>query len=202
MKNIASALVKAQREFGPVVRSAKAKIYNPKNPDKGFEYGYADLESCVEAVMKALNNNGIFLLQKTHDSETGVKIETVFIHESGDQVSSGILHVPAPKSDPQGYGSAITYARRYSLMAACGIAPEDDDGNAASSYNEYENKHLPIFREKALQGFASLEEAQKALPASPHKAQFWRLWGDIFKPAAEKNNASTKADRLADTLVA
>jgi hypothetical protein len=44
----------------------------------------------------------------------------------------GKLHVPAAKQDPQGYGSALTYARRYSLMAACGIAPEDDDGNAAT----------------------------------------------------------------------
>jgi hypothetical protein len=44
----------------------------------------------------------------------------------------GKLHVPAAKQDPQGYGSALTYCRRYSLMTACGIAPEDDDGNAAS----------------------------------------------------------------------
>jgi hypothetical protein len=44
----------------------------------------------------------------------------------------GRLHVPALKHDPQGYGSALTYARRYSLMAACGIAAEDDDGNAGS----------------------------------------------------------------------
>jgi hypothetical protein len=47
-------------------------------------------------------------------------------------LSAGKLHVPAAKHDPQGYGSALTYARRYSLMAACGIAPEDDDGNAAT----------------------------------------------------------------------
>jgi hypothetical protein len=56
----------------------------------------------------------------------------VFLHESGQTIRSGKLHVPAAKQDPQGYGSALTYARRYSLMAACGIAPEDDDGNAAS----------------------------------------------------------------------
>jgi hypothetical protein len=48
----------------------------------------------------------------------------------------GKLHVPAAKQDPQGYGSALTYARRYSLMAACGIAPEDDDGNAGSRRTE------------------------------------------------------------------
>jgi hypothetical protein len=56
----------------------------------------------------------------------------VFIHESGEQISAGKLHVPASKQDAQGYGSALTYARRYALMAACGIAPEDDDGNAAT----------------------------------------------------------------------
>ena len=44
----------------------------------------------------------------------------------------GLLHFPAVKHDPQGYASALTYARRYSLMASCGIAPEDDDGNQAS----------------------------------------------------------------------
>src|SRR5690606_28798520 len=53
-------------------------------------------------------------------------------HESGEMIRSGKLHVPASKQDPQGYGSALTYARRYSLMTACGIAPEDDDGNAAT----------------------------------------------------------------------
>jgi hypothetical protein len=61
-----------------------------------------------------------------------VIVETVFVHESGETFSAGKLHVPAVKHDAQGYGSALTYARRYSLMAACGIAPEDDDGNAAS----------------------------------------------------------------------
>ena len=59
-------------------------------------------------------------------------VETVFIHESGEMLECGKLHVPASKQDPQGYGSALTYARRYSLMAACAIAPEDDDCNAAT----------------------------------------------------------------------
>jgi hypothetical protein len=86
----------------------------------------------VEAVIDALNDNGIGLMQNCHESDTGVIVETMFIHESGETLSAGKLHVPASKNDPQGYGSALTYARRYSLMAACGIAPEDDDGNAAS----------------------------------------------------------------------
>jgi hypothetical protein len=62
-----------------------------------------------------------------------VVVETTFVHESGEVFSAGRLYVPAAKHDPQGYGSALTYARRYSLMAACGIAPEDDDANAATA---------------------------------------------------------------------
>ncbi|HQN46346.1 MAG TPA: ERF family protein [Rugosibacter sp.] len=123
MKNIATAFVKAQRDFAPALKTST-------NPH--FKSKYADLATCVEAVIDALNTNGIAMIQRTHDDETGVTVETVFIHESGETIESGRLHVPAAKNDPQGYGSALTYARRYSLMAACGIAPEDDDGNSAS----------------------------------------------------------------------
>jgi hypothetical protein len=56
----------------------------------------------------------------------------VFMHESGEHMETGSIFVPAAQNSPQAFGSALTYARRYSLMTACGIAPEDDDGNAAS----------------------------------------------------------------------
>lgn len=124
MKTIAAAMVKAQKEFSPALKTST-------NPH--FRSRYVSLDGCVEAVIDALNNNGIFLMQKSHDCDNGVKVETIFIHESGEELSGGILHVPAQKQDAQGYGSALTYARRYGLMAACGIAPEDDDGNAASA---------------------------------------------------------------------
>jgi len=123
MKNIATALVKAQRAFGPALKSST-------NPH--FRSKYADLSACVEAVIDGLNSAGIALVQRTSQDDTGVTVETVFVHESGEMMECGKLHVPAAKQDPQGYGSALTYARRYSLMAACGIAPEDDDGNAAT----------------------------------------------------------------------
>jgi len=123
MKNIATALVKAQKAFGPALKTST-------NPH--FKSRYADLSACVEAVMGALNDNGIALVQKSYDCENGVMIETMFVHESGEMLECGILHFPASKADPQGHMSALTYARRGSLMAACGIAPEDDDGNAAS----------------------------------------------------------------------
>lgn len=123
MQKIAAALVKAQKGFSPAIKTSS-------NPH--FRSKYADLSACVEAVIDSLNDNGIALLQMTHECQDGVIVETVFVHDSGEMLSAGKLHVPAAKHDPQGYGSALTYGRRYSLMAACGIAPEDDDGNAAS----------------------------------------------------------------------
>jgi len=123
MKNIATALVKAQKDFGPALKTST-------NPH--FRSRYADLSACVEAVIEGLNGAGIALIQRTSEDHVGVTVETVFVHESGEMLECGKLHVPASKQDPQGYGSALTYARRYSLMAACAIAPEDDDGNAAS----------------------------------------------------------------------
>ena len=123
MKQIATALVKAQKEFGPALKTST-------NPH--FRSKYADLAACVEAVIDALNNNGIYLMQMTHETPDGAMAETVFLHESGEMLSAGKLFFPASKHDAQGYASSLSYVRRYSLMAACGIAPEDDDGNAAS----------------------------------------------------------------------
>lgn len=123
MKTIYSSFVKAKRAFGPALK-------DKTNP--AFRSKYADLGACIDAVESALLDNGIAFIQETFEDSAGVTVETVFLHESGESLRCGKLHVPAAKQDPQGYGSALSYARRYSLMAACGIAPEDDDGNAAS----------------------------------------------------------------------
>jgi hypothetical protein len=123
MEKIAPAFIKAKKEFSPALKDRE---------NAHFKSRYADLGACLDAVTDALLNNGIAMMQETFLDDTGVTVETVFIHETGETMRGGKLHVPASKQDPQGYGSALTYARRYSLQAACGIAPEDDDGNAAS----------------------------------------------------------------------
>ena len=124
---IAAAFVKSQRQFGPALKTST-------NPH--FKSKYADLANCVEAVVDALNANGIALMQRTYECKDGVMVETVFVHESGEVMECGMLHVPASKHDAMGFGSALTYARRYSLLAATGLAPEDDDGVAASRRTE------------------------------------------------------------------
>jgi hypothetical protein len=140
MKQIASAFVKAQRAFGPALKT---------NSNPHFKTKYADLSACIEAVIDSLHENGIAVIQRQHESDNGVTVETMFLHESGETLECGRLHVPAAKQDPQGYGSALTYARRYSLMAACGIAPEDDDGNAAQRKPATTTKPGPITAKQA-----------------------------------------------------
>lgn len=120
---ISAAFVRAQKAFAPALKT---------NTNPHFKSKYVGLDGCIESVIDALNDNSIALMQRSHECDTGVAIETLFIHESGEMLSGGVMRLPASKNDAQGYGSALTYARRYSLMAACGIAPEDDDGNAAS----------------------------------------------------------------------
>ena len=123
MNELAKALVKAQAAMNHAAKDAK-------NPH--FKSSYSTLSSVIDAVRPPLSANGLAFVQKTHDAEGGVCIETVLIHESGQEMSFGKLFVPATKQDPQGFGSALSYAKRYSLQTALGVSSEDDDGNAAS----------------------------------------------------------------------
>jgi len=196
MKEIASALVKAQKAFGPALKTST-------NPH--FKSKYADLAACIEAVIDGLNNNGIALIQQTHECDSGVMVETIFVHESGETFSAGKLHVPASKHDAQGYGSALTYARRYSVMSACGIAPEDDDGNGASKpkadkheaiqneYQAFEAKHLPVLREAAMNGWEALRTALKAVPTGPLKDKLGQAHSASLKAAAKQADAEVAA---------
>jgi len=186
MSTIAKAFVKAQKEFGPALKT---------HTNPAFRSKYADLSACVEAVIDALNSNGIALMQQTSEDNTGVTVETVFLHESGETLTSGKLHVPASKQDPQGYGSALTYARRYSLMASCGIAPEDDDGNAASKPRarqaEPELDLSPKARAVRITEGVKAGDAEKAAAAMSgwDAALIDSVWGLLDKATQDKLTA-------------
>lgn len=186
MKQIAIALVKAQKAFQPALK-------DKTNP--AFRSKYADLGACIEAVQDALNANGIVLLQQTKEDATGVTVETIFLHESGESWASGPLHVPAAKQDPQGYGSALTYARRYSLMTACGIAPEDDDGNAASKRPTAANSEpAPTPKERAQRITAGVNKGDAAVAAEylstlPEK-ELNAIWTHLADDTANKITAA------------
>jgi hypothetical protein len=118
---LAAALCKAQAQM----EGAKKDATNPH-----FKNKYADLAAVWAAIREPLTSNGLSVVQLLRDVQNGIEVETILLHTSGQQIGS-VLAMPASKNDAQGYGSAATYARRYALMALVGVAPEDDDGNAA-----------------------------------------------------------------------
>ena len=96
-----------------------------------YKSEYAPLDEVIKAVKEPLNKNGIFFLQKVYLADNGQCVETEF-HGHGAVVKGGKVYVVADKRTPQGYGSALTYAKRYSLQTACGLPTgDDDDGNEA-----------------------------------------------------------------------
>jgi hypothetical protein len=123
IKELAIALHKAQKNI-------KAALKDSTNPH--FRSKYADLSSVIDAVKQPLLDQGIIFSQGISGVENGVAVETMLLHISGEWMSS-TLEIPATKHDAQGYGSAITYGRRYGLQSMCGVPAEDDDGNAATA---------------------------------------------------------------------
>jgi hypothetical protein len=122
INELAAALAKAQG----AIEGAKKDSVNPH-----FKSAYADLASVWDAIRKPLADNGLSAPQWLRTVENGVEVETVLMHASG-QWMSDVLWMPVLKMDAQSVGSGASYARRYALMAALGVAPIDDDGNAAS----------------------------------------------------------------------
>jgi hypothetical protein len=89
----------------------------------------------IDAIRPVLARHNLAFYQRPQPSEDGILVQTMLRHASGEEVDLGTLYVPANKRDPQGFGSALTYARRYALMTAFGVPAEDDDGNAAVASN-------------------------------------------------------------------
>jgi hypothetical protein len=120
---IAKALILAQGNMGMLKKNAQ---------NQHFQSKYADLGNVLDVALPALNSQGIALLQAPGGDGATIAVETMLLHESG-QFITGILRLKPSKADPQGAGSAVTYGRRYGAQAMCGLAAEDDDGNAASA---------------------------------------------------------------------
>jgi hypothetical protein len=144
----------------------EAATKSANNPH--FKSKYADITAVIEAVKPALAKHGLFFTQHPQPSEGGVTVETLLHHASGESMSMGSLFVPANRNDAQGFGSALTYCRRYALVTAFGVPTEDDDGNAAS-------KAPP--------------------PAKPAKAPAWREVDSIYSTPSALHKALTQLER-------
>lgn len=192
---IFAALAKAQAAFKPCVKNRKAN------------YGkYADLASILAATQPALNANGLAVIQRVTSRTDGVEVETILGHESGETISSGPLFMPVTTGKgmnaAQAFGSARTYACRYSLSSLLGIAADDDDdGNAAGCGSAAERhapqqqgftltqEHVDQAKAFAVKGMATYEAYFKALPVEHRRALIDSGWHEALKRDAQMAGA-------------
>lgn len=136
INEIAAALAKAQAGLGKLIASKTGKVEGEsKKTGKRYEYSYtyANLADALEACRATLNAEGIAVIQLPATPKgNGIEVTTMLAHSSGQWLRSDPLFMPV-SGGAQDVGSAITYGRRYQLLAMVGLAPEDDDGAAAQA---------------------------------------------------------------------
>lgn len=169
IKELAGALSKAQGEFAGAVKDTANPFFKSK---------YADLESCVSAIKAPLAKHGLSFVQVSHNHDNSASVETIIMHSSGEWLSTGLVSVPVTKADAQGFGSAMTYARRYSLSAAFGIAPEDDDGNAAAKAKPEKQVIKEIVQSTEASNF---DVEIKAMSECGSLSALQKVWGGFDK---------------------
>jgi hypothetical protein len=157
MKNVLKKLLKAKKEMGTVVKGSK---------NEHFKSSYADLNAYLEVVDPVLESNGLLLLQPLVTSAEGDKISTRILDvESGEEVVSEMKLVSV-KGTMQDLGSAVTYARRYTLASLLGLAAEDDDGEAATGRGKSNQQNFNMPKASASSDTAEVTETEKKVPST------------------------------------
>lgn len=180
INELAEALAKAQGE----IQGATKDTDNPF-----FKSKYADLAAVWDACRSPLSKNGLSVVQQPRAFESQLRLVTRLMHSSGQWIEDEGFPLLLTKQDMQGLGSATTYARRYGLMAAVGIAPEEDDGNAASK------------TDGSGKGAKAVRAEQKA-PPKDHGENRGPLGIVALKDALKEFNGDLAACGDADELIA
>jgi len=136
INELSGAMLKVQAEIVPAIKDRENPFAKAR---------YATLNSVVEASREALLRHGLWLVQYSVPVEVGyLGLVTKLVHAASGQWQASLMVMPLPKADPQGYGSALTYARRYSLATLVGLVVEDDDGEAACGRSRKDRKKVGL----------------------------------------------------------
>lgn len=143
---------------------AQAAMVGAKKDKQGYGYMYADLAMVCEVLRDPLTSNGLCYSQTVEFRDGHQTLVTRLIHTSGEYLESAMILPTFNK--PQEFGSAMTYYRRYSLMAITGLPAEDDDGSAASKAQQKAapQKPKPVSKVNGPEGKAELEELFREMP--------------------------------------
>lgn len=153
-------LAKAMAEAQNKIRPADKDGLNPH-----FKSKYTSIASVWEALREPMTSNGLTVWQDVTTNEKGVSVETRIVHASGQWVEFGPLTMPVGKQDAQGFGSIISYAKRYALCASIGIVSSDQDDDAGSGVDkktgEIKNppKEITPLNQIQIEQIKALEEA-------------------------------------------
>lgn len=138
--------MKKSENISEIAKALNEVRKNIKQPEKNannpfFKSKYVMLEGVVDAIDKALPKGFAYTQEVTSDGNQ-ISVSTFLMHESGQYIQFDPLNVPVGKNDAQAFGSAETYARRYTLSAVFGVTSDvDDDGNSASKSAPHEAPH-------------------------------------------------------------
>lgn len=176
---LAAALALAQGEMGVALKDAT-------NPH--FKSKYADLASVLDACRPALSKHGLAVLQLPEVGDGRLVVTTVLVHKSGQQIRTS-LGTKLAQDTPQAIGSAITYLRRYSLMAVVGIAPDDDDGEAAHGRGQDRRDERYEPREVRREPEPRQPEPREVRREDPHHPSWDSSKGSFFVTLSEFGDA-------------
>lgn len=170
--NLAAALAKAQGAMTPAIIDGKAEV-TMKSGGK-YSYTYSSLTSVWSAIRKPLSDNGLAIFQTTDDDSGSVILLTTLAHESGESVTSRLV-VCRVGTPAQEMGSALTYARRYSISALVGVVTDDDDDGAKATEHQRKQPTEKKPVEPTSQASAKNEQVASELPfrASVQGAVEW-----------------------------
>ena len=158
LKNIAKALAKFQADIKDPARDKDNPYFKSK---------YVALDGLLDAVRPVLATNGLSFIQSPVSNGQDMGVTTLLMHDSGEWIESDPFVLHAVKNDPPACGSAITYARRYSLSAVLGVAwDDDDDANIATKGHQSRSNA----RETASKG-NHIQNDAKSEKTSPQQAQ-------------------------------
>ena len=182
---ITKALCKAKLSFKPILKTSTNPFFKSK---------YAPLENVFDATNKALSDNGIVLTQFDEYRDGRVAVTTMLSHVSGEWVR-GTTELTPVKGTPQDYGSAFTYARRYSAESILGVATEDDDdGNEASKPQE--KKEEKKTQKVATRTFTELEKEMNNLTSMQGLTYWWKQNADKFASEEDASKLTAIAKEL------
>lgn len=200
MSETIGELTKGLAKFHSQLKQPKLNSENPF-----FHKNYLDLTGLQSAVDEAMKGTGLSYIQLVAGSNGQPTVRTVILHESGEFISSDTLQLRPDKTNPQGQGSAITYAKRYQLGAMFGISGEaDDDGEAATNHQPQNRTYQQ--RQQSARQAAPRQQRQQAASQPPQpspeeqqqidglKTEYRNVLNGLVKQGAQKKEINNEVN--------